>query len=73
MPKSDRHLTILTDQADRLGYQIEPGRDREGYCLWRLHPGGGRELILGGGGGVPLGEIGQKLNAIEAGTATKKD
>jgi hypothetical protein len=73
VPKPDRHLTALTHQADKLGYQIEPSHGREGYCLWRSHLGGGRELILGRIGGVSLDEIGWKLSAIEAATATKKN
>jgi hypothetical protein len=73
MPKPDRHLTALTHQAGKLGCEIEPSHDGEGYCLWRSHAGGGRELILGRGGGVTLDEIGQKLNEIEAAMVTKKD
>jgi hypothetical protein len=62
----------LYKRADRLGCQIEPSPDQAGYCLWRIWPGSGRQMVLGLFGGVTLNDIAQKLDAIEADKRAKK-
>ena len=56
----------LFKRAERLSYQIEPSADQIGYCLWRIWPGSGRQMILGLSGGVTLEIIAKKLDEIEA-------
>ena len=55
----------LYKRAEKLGYKIEPSPDGRGYCLWRIWPGSGRQMILGVSGGVTLDAVNCKLVEID--------
>jgi hypothetical protein len=63
---------ILYARAKKLSYVIEPSPDGKGYCLWRVWPGSGRQMVLGTSGGVTLDVIDCKLTVIEDGERAKK-
>jgi len=71
MAAEQERLEALEQRAGKLGYQIEPSLNKQGYCLWETLPGIGRLLILGRDGGVTLDAIAQKLDEVEV-AARKK-
>jgi hypothetical protein len=64
-PLSEDVSPALKMRARKLGYDIEPSVRRSGYCLWRVWPGIGRHMVIGGNDGVTLDTIAAKLDELE--------
>ena len=72
MSDSPEHAGAAYERAERRGYKVELSPDGKGYCLWRIWPGSGRQMILGQKGGVTLEVINWKLAEIEQEERAKK-
>jgi hypothetical protein len=62
----------LYARAKKLSHMVEPSPGGNGYCLWQVWPGSGRQMILGASGGVTLDVIDRKLTVIEDAERAKK-
>ena len=72
MSNNPEDAGAVYERAERRGYKVEPSPDGKGYCLWRIWPGSGRQMILGQKGGVTLEVINWKLTEIEQEERAKK-
>jgi hypothetical protein len=73
MSDSPEHAGAAYERAERLGYKVEPSPGGKGYCLWRIWPGSGRQMVVGQQGGATLDVINLKLTEIEKEERVKKD